>query len=143
MIKQIKKIKWLIPGVISVAAMAGCQDETKPQQPAAIPAAYWRTGPEAAKSDQEALGMLATDVQVARDGLSESEALQRLNKWEAEHNMIYQIKAVRLDTGMAVATPSVHPYPIRVDVSVFRGAQPIYNFSFVPRDNRNVVLLGE
>ena len=98
--------------------------------------------PSVAKSDEEALAILVNDIQYASGGAAEGDAIQRLHQYETEHNLTYKVQATRIDTDTPVASPSTYPYPVRIDVSVFRQERPVYNFSFVPRDNRNLALLG-
>jgi hypothetical protein len=85
----------------------------------------------------------ASDIQNARDSISEAAAIERLRRFERDHNLTYTVNTVRLDTGVSTPAASAQGIPIRADVSVYRGQIPIYNFSFIPKDNRNLALLGE
>jgi len=85
----------------------------------------------------------ANDVITARDSIAEASAIERLRKFERDHNLTYTVNTVRMDTGASMPAASAQGIPIRANVSVYRGQVPIYNFSFIPKDNRNLALLGE
>ena len=65
-----------------------------------------------------------------------------LHQYETEHNLTYKMQATRIDTDRWSPRRARIPSPVRVDVAVFRQERPDYNYSFVPRDNRNLTLLG-
>jgi hypothetical protein len=52
------------------------------------------------------------------------------------HRYTYLVTAQRADTGERVRTPSVAEFPVRASIAIFRAEQPVYSFSFIPRDNR-------
>src|SRR4051794_40674424 len=63
----------------------------------------------------------AADVQNSRDAISEAAAIERLRKFERDHNLTYTVNTVRMDTGASLPAASAQGIPIRADVSVFRG----------------------
>jgi hypothetical protein len=138
---------FLIAFLIGAMGLVGCTPQPKEMETTTTTVVaspeYWRMNPSVARTDEEALAILANDIQTARDSASEGDAIQRLHQWEADHNLTYQVQAVRLDAEAVIASPSTYPYPVRVDVSVFRQTRPVYHFSFVPRNNRNLALMGE
>ena len=57
--------------------------------------------------------------------------------------MTYTVRTVNRDTGERVAGATESTLPLRVEVSLFRGRDLVRSFSFLPKDNRNLSLLGE
>jgi hypothetical protein len=92
--------------------------------------------------DGNDLQRLARRIITAQTSTDEANALQALSDYEKANNLTYQTQVVRLDTNTIVSSGSVQPYPLRVDVYIFKGQVGTYSFSFVPRDNRNLALLG-
>jgi hypothetical protein len=97
----------------------------------------------AARSDAEILSRFASEIQSARDPAAEAAAIERMRRWMRDQLMTYQITTTRLDTDREVQSASTLAAPVRTDISVYRQLQPIYNFSFVPKDNRNLAMLGQ
>jgi hypothetical protein len=95
------------------------------------------------RDDTEAMQRFVTRLQSAQDASQEYHALQDIHDFQTDHNLTYRVQTVRLDTNTIVKSGSTQPYRLRVDVSVFKGNQSVYDFSFVPLDNRNLTLLGE
>ena len=122
--------------------LSGCKQPAE-EPPTAVDSAYWRVNPNPNLTTSDTLSLLVREIQGAPDVAAEASAIQRLHDWEAEKGLTYQVSGVRVDTNRPVESISAQPYLVRVDVSIFRGQAPIYNFSFVPRDNRNVALLGK
>lgn len=123
----------------TILAGIGCQS-TPPQQTVVVPPTYYQAPP---KDDAEAIKRLATEIQLSRTSTAEADALQRLHKYETDHNLTYTVQNIRIDTNMPVKAGSVQPFPIRCDVTVFKAQLPLYTFSFIPNDNRNLAILGE
>jgi hypothetical protein len=86
---------------------------------------------------------LARAIQTAPDAIAEAQAIERLRQFEKIHNMTYTIQTTRLDLNRQIDDASATNLPIRADLSVFQGQRPVYNFSFTPKDNRNLALLGQ
>lgn len=135
----------LLTSLLGCALLAGCYHGPRDEESTTTvvvhrPPSVYVAPP---RDDAEAIQRLATEIQVARDAGVEADALQRLHKYETDHNLTYQVQTTRIDTNTIVRSGSVQPYPIRVDVTVFKAQLPLYTFSFVPRDNRNLAILGE
>jgi hypothetical protein len=120
--------------------LGGCAPAHRTEERTAIVSTVYTTPP---RNDTEAIQRFAMQLQTAPDATTEAEVLRNLHQYEVDHNLTYKVQAVRLDTNTPVAAPATHPYPIRVDVQIFKGEIPLYTISFVPRDNRNAALLGE
>jgi hypothetical protein len=95
-----------------------------------------------AESSRPDLDQLVTNVQSAPDGPSEAAALKRLHDWLADHHLTYWRFAKVQRTGDPDASPSQSTQPLIVTVSIYQGELPVRDFSFVPRDNRNLTMLG-
>src|SRR3954468_3633536 len=89
------------------------------------------------------LDSLIQNVQSAKSPQAEADALRALRKYETEQGMTYTVRSVDRDTGRAVAGPTVSSSPMRTEVSLFRGRDLVRTFSFLPKDPRNLALLGE
>jgi hypothetical protein len=84
-----------------------------------------------------------TAVQTATTPAAEADAIRALRQWEVKNNFTYTIHAVRVADNAAVNEPSASGQPVSVTVTIFRGRDVVRTFSFVPKDNRNLTLLGE
>ena len=82
-------------------------------------------------------------VQRAKTPAEEADALQGLHQYESDHGLTYVVHTVRSYDNAPIASASVGNQPVRADVTIQRGRQVVKTFSFVPRDNRNLALLGE
>ena len=85
------------------------------------------------------------DIQAAPTAAAEADAIRRLRQWEVRNGLTYQIQTVRVADNAPVhdASASVGNAPVRATVTIFRGREVVRTFSFVPKDNRNLVLFGE
>jgi hypothetical protein len=119
----------------------GCAPQPKKVEETTIIRHTTYTAPP--RDDAEAFQRFVYRLQTARDATEESHALREIHDYQADHNLTYRVQTVRLDTNTIVKGGSTQPYRLRVDMSVFKGNQPVYDFSFVPLDNRNLTLLGE
>jgi hypothetical protein len=91
----------------------------------------------------ESLDRLISDVQTAPTAREEAEALRRLRKYESDHGLTYATRSFRTYDNAAVADPSVSRDPVRTEVTIFRGRDTLKTFQFVPKDNRNLTVMGE
>jgi hypothetical protein len=57
--------------------------------------------------------------------------------------MTYTVKARRSSDYSEVEDPSTVREPLRAEVTIYRGRDPVRSFVFQPRDNRNLALFGE
>jgi hypothetical protein len=101
-----------------------------------------QTVPRVRTDNGSDLQRLARRIITAQTSTTEANAIQALRNFETANNLTYQTQVVRLDTNTIVQSGSVQPYPLRVDVYIFQGQTVVYTFSFVPRDNRNLALMG-
>ena len=89
------------------------------------------------------LESLVANVQTARTPQEEADALRRLRKYESDNGLTYTVRTFRTYDSAPVTDPSVRPDPVRADVTIFRGRDAVRSFSFNPKDNRNLALMGE
>ena len=127
-------------GVVSVCLMFGCQPRERRETTVVLPP---DPVPPSAPREASRLRDLAMDVQTPRDPYEEAEAIKRLRAYLAQNNLTYTARAVRADSDAVVESPATSTAPVRITVEVFRGREPLYTFTFVPRDNRNLTLLGQ
>ena len=129
---------------VCVLVIAGCQP--KDEGPRGAPQTMDRPsqttviveGAPAASLDR-----LISDVQTAKTAQEEAEALRRLRKYESDHGLTYATRSFRTYDNAAVADPSVSRDPVRTEVTIFRGRDTVSTFQFVPKDNRNLAVMGE
>ncbi len=93
--------------------------------------------------ESDKLGGIIGDVQNAKTPQAEADALRRLRKHELDEGLTYTVRAVRTYDNVPVSDPSTRPDPVLVTVTIFRGRDVVRTFNFYPRDNRNLVLMGE
>ena len=95
------------------------------------------------ESETDALGRLISDVQTAQTAQAEADALRRLRKYESDHGLTYATRSFRTYDNAVIGDPSVSRDPIRTEVTIFRGRDTLRTFQFVPKDNRNLAVMGE
>lgn len=132
-------IRLMVLSAVPAVICTGCAPTHRVEEKTTVIRTVYTTPP---RDDNEALQRFAMQLHMAPDARTEAEVLQNLRQYEADHNLTYKMQAVRLDTNTAVASPAMNPYPIRVDLQIFKGEIPLYTISFIPRDNQNVALLG-
>ena len=90
------------------------------------------------------LNRLVDDVTTAETPAEESQALTRLRDYLVDKRLTYRTHITRttdtrpIDRGASTVTG-----PLRVEVEISQGTQVLRTFSFIPRDNRNLVMLGQ
>ena len=126
--------------VVLVGMMAACQPRERRETTVIVPD---EPVPPSAPREAERLHDLALAVQTPRDRYEEAEAIKRLRAYLSQNNLTYTTRAVRADGGAVVESPATSAARVRVTMEVFRGREPLYTFTFVPRDNRNLALLGQ
>ena len=132
--------------VTAMLIVVGCHasgNATVSSTPPTPPPPEHDTRPAPIRSEAQVLADLANDVQTAPDTVAEGAALKRLQAWMADRGETFQLEARQAESGTPVREPSTRTEVLRSHVTVFRGQQPIYDFTFVPRDNRNLALLGQ
>ncbi len=98
---------------------------------------------QSVQRESDKLGGIVADVQNAKTPQAEADALRRLRKHELDEGLTYTVRAVRTYDNAPVDDPSTRPDPVLVTVTIFRGRDLVRTFNFYPRDNRNLVLMGE
>jgi len=98
---------------------------------------------EGSAAATDSLDKLVSDVQTAKTAQAEADALRQLRKYETEHGMTYATRSFRTYDNAVVADPSVSHDPVRTEVTIFRGRDTVRTFQFVPKDNRNLSVMGE
>jgi hypothetical protein len=132
--------RFFIPLLSMLLLMPGCHNSVQTRTPPP-PEQDIRVAPIRTEADD--LEDLAHNVQYAADRVEEGAALKRLQRWQIDHGTTFKLEAANADTKVAVPSPSTYSAPLMAHVTVFRGQQPIYRFSFVPKDNANLALLGQ
>ena len=84
-------------------------------------------------------------IQSARTPAAEADAIRQLRQWEIANGLTYRIQTLRTDSNMPIAEPSALAagVPVRTEVTLFRGRDPIRTFQFTPKDKANLALFGE
>jgi hypothetical protein len=98
--------------------------------------------PSRARTEAEHIRDDALAIQNSRDRIEEAAAIRRLNDYLADRNLTFNVAGQRALDDAQVQSLSASPDRLRVRVDVFRGQQPVQSFTFIPRDNRNLTLLG-
>jgi hypothetical protein len=83
------------------------------------------------------------NVVTAPTAAAEADAIRKLRQWEIDNGMTYTVKARRSSDYSEVEDPSTVREPLRAEVTIYRGRDPVRSFVFQPRDNRNLALFGE
>jgi len=83
------------------------------------------------------------NVITAHTPAAEADAIRKLRQWEIDNGMTYTVKAYRSSDYSEIPDPSVVREPVRAEVTIYRGRDPIRSFVFQPKDNRNLALFGE
>ena len=97
------------------------------------------TNPQA-KADS--IDDLVSNIRQARTAADEADAIRKLHGYESAHGLTYTVQTTRAADGMVVQSPSVHGEPVVAHVTVFQGREVVRRFSFIPKDNANLALLG-
>lgn len=83
------------------------------------------------------------NVITAPDPAAEADALRKLRQWEIDNGMTYRLKVYRSSDYAEVEDASTVREPVRAEVTIYRGRDPVRSFVFQPKDNRNLAILGE
>jgi hypothetical protein len=94
------------------------------------------------RSEANTVDDYASTIQTARTPTEEADAIRNLRQYEVKNGLTYQIQAVRVADNVPVKEPSASGQPVTVTVTIYRGRDTVKTFSFVPKDNRNLVLFG-
>jgi len=95
----------------------------------------------AAPAPVRTIDSVILDVRDAPDPGAEAAALHRLHDWLSDHQMTYRVGAVD-GTGHPVQAATLARFPVTVSVSIYQQTQPVRDFSFVAKDNRNLAIIG-
>lgn len=82
-------------------------------------------------------------VQSARTPQAEADALRRLREHMTDNGLTYDARTFRQLDNTPVEVASVQGQQVRAQVTLYRGRDVVRTFVFVPKDNRNLTLLGE
>jgi len=137
-----KSSLWLLSAFVII--VAGCQE--KHNEPRGAPQTMDRplqTTVIVEGQAADSLDRLISDVQTAKTPQAEAEALRRLRKSETTNGYTYATRSFRTFDNAVVADPSVSRDPVRTEVTIFRGRDTLRTFQFVPKDNRNLAVMGE
>jgi hypothetical protein len=130
----------IVLSAASVSLTCACQPRERREPTVVLP-----SDPVSPSAPREAdrLRDLAVAVQTPRDAYAEADAIKRLRAYLAQNNLTYTTRAVRAESDTLVESPATSVAVVRVTMEVFRGREALYTFTFVPRDNRNLALLGQ
>ena len=126
----------LLPAV-SAALLIGCQSHPSTTR------VEHREETTTVRQDANTVDDYAAAVQAAHTPTEEADALRKLHQWLAQNGFTFTTQAVRVADNVPIASPSTTGQPVSVTVTVYRGRDVVKSFSFVPKDNRNLALLGE
>ena len=130
----------VVVALVLVALTLSCQPRERQTTTVVLPP---EPLPPSAPREADRVRELALRVQTPRDKFEEAEAIKELRAYLARNSMTYTVRAFRPDSDEPVQSPSTATTPVRVVMEIFRGRESLYTFAFVPRDNRNLALLGQ
>jgi hypothetical protein len=125
--------------------LAGCahRNETSTTTVETIHRAPARTSEDAVvRNENNQLQLLGERIAGAPDAIAEAEAIRQLREYLVSHRLLYRTNTVRYADGTPVTGAPARNEQVRADVQILRGEQTISNFSFIPKDNHNLALLG-
>jgi len=102
-----------------------------------------RPADESVRAESDSVDGIARSVTAAPDAAAEADALRRLHRYAADHGLTYTVRTVRVADNVEIKSASVGGQQVTALVTLFHGRDVVRTFSFVPRDNRNLALLGE
>lgn len=98
--------------------------------------------PTVTRSNQESVQDIAARIQNAKNPLAEADALKRLHSYAAEHRYTYTVQSFQAGSDRPLESAAATPGIVRTHVTVYRANQPIHDFWFTPKDNRNLQLIS-
>jgi hypothetical protein len=125
----------LLIGLILSTAFVGCASPSHPSSSTPRPGSP-------SDSDEAQAQRLAQAIERAPTARDEADALKRFQRWAADHKMTYETRSVRAGGVEVIDHPTAAPFPVNTRVTVYKGQEPVYTFTFTPRDNANLVLIG-
>jgi hypothetical protein len=125
----------ILIGLILTTAFVGCSSPSHPTSSTPRPGSP-------SDSDEAQAQRLAQEIQRAPTARDEADALKHLQRWAADHKMTYETRSVRAGGVEVIEHPTAAPFPVNTRVTIFKGQEPVYTFTFTPRDNANLVLIG-
>jgi len=96
-----------------------------------------------ARTEAEQIRDYALAIQNSRDRIEEAANIQRLNDYLAQRDLTFTVNGERALDYTKVQNLSSSPDRLKVRMDIYRGQQPIQSFTFIPRDNRNLTLIGQ
>ena len=132
----------------ALVLVAGCKSQDKATTVTSTPSERTRQMDRPSytvtvESQADSIDTLVANVQTAKTPQQEADALRRLRKYESDNGLTYTVRTFRTYDNAPVIDPSVRPDPVRAEVTIFRGRDTVRSFSFNPRDNRNLAVMGE
>jgi hypothetical protein len=91
----------------------------------------------------ERLHIFGLELQTSRDAYGEADVIRRLREWMTSRGFTYTLRAHRPEGSTPVASPSTSNQRLRAHMQIFRGREMLHEFTFVPRNNRNLATLGQ
>lgn len=121
-----------VAATLSVASLVGCSQNKTMSRP----------DNRSAEHHADELDGIVDSLNRASTPAEEADALRKLHKYETDHGLTYTVKAIRMSDGKVIPAASVSTDPLTVNVTILRQQEVIRRFSFQPRDNANLALLG-
>ena len=123
---------------VTLSCIVGCHSSTRTET-----VDETHTSSATVRHDADTVNDRIAAVQGAKSPVDEAEALRKLRKYETDHGLTYTVRTFRTFDGTEVPSSSLSTQPVRAQVTIFRGREVLQTFNFVPRDNRNLAILGE
>ena len=127
----------LTPIVLSCVALSLCVGGCHSDKGMDRPSEARSVRSEATSVDDEIVR-----IQEARSPQQEADALRALRKHMTDNGLTYQTRTFRVADGSPVQVASAQGQMVRAEVTLYRGREVVRTFQFVPKDNRNLALLG-
>src|SRR5205814_3439275 len=132
---RIQAMRPLLLCILSVPVLCGCHTSTTRVE------SREQTVPVA--RDSATVQDYIVAIQSAPTPAAEADAIRSLRQWEISNRMTYRIRTIRTEDNAVIDAASVKNQPFRAHVTIYRGREVVRTFSFIPKDNRNLVLFGE
>lgn len=121
-----------------IVSVAGCHSSTRTEK-----VDETHTSSATVRREADTVNDRIAAVQGAKSPVDEAEALRQLRKYETDHGLTYTVRTFRTFDGTEVPGSSLASQPVRAQVTIYRGREVLQSFNFIPRDNRNLAILGE
>ncbi|CAN5653114.1 hypothetical protein BH09PLA1_BH09PLA1_37110 [soil metagenome] len=126
---------------LMTCTLVGCRASSDAQPATRAPDAMPRE--RRTRSEADTIRDFAQQIHNSRDRIEEAAALRRLQEYLSDRSLTFNVFGQRAADDAVVRSLSTQSGTLRVRLDVYRGQEPIQSFTFIPRDNRNLTLLGQ